>query len=350
MRLLRKDIGEGVLHLQLDTLDDLWTLRNLLHKGDRVTADTQRTAESAGDKLRDAKMEKRAMRLGVRVESVEWHEFDDHLRVLGPIETGPQDHTRFHTLVLRGDGMDAVIEKRRPLQSWELRLVEDAVNATASPQVLLLSIDDSEAQFAILKTYGVQLLGTLPSTGQGKRYAGATEAKRQFYAEATKSLGLFRAADVPLVVVGPGWWREEFLEYAKKAAPTAAAGAITEGTSQGGRAGIQEALRRGILQRVAKDHRVGQETELLEELLKRVAKGDGTGTYGPVDVERAVAAGAAETLLMTDVQVRGGNYATLLAAAEHARCAVRILSSSHEAGSRLDQMGGVAALLRFALD
>lgn len=351
MRLLGKDMVEGRLHLRIDSLDDLWTLRNLVARGDRVTADTQRTAESTGDKVREAKMDKRGMRLGVRVDSVEWHDFDDHLRVLGPIETGPQDHGRFHTLILRGDGMDAVIEKRGGLQPWHLRQVDQAVAATASPQVLLLAIDDSEAQFGTLTTYGVRLLGSLPSSGQGKRHDGAAAAKQAFYGEALKSVQLFRPdAKVPLVVVGPGWWREEFLDFAKARAPQAVGGAITEGTSQGGRNGLHEALRRGLLERVARDHRVGQETALVEEFLARVGKGDGTAAYGPLDVERAVAAGAADSILVSDRLVRDGKADAVLAQAEAARCQVHVLSSSHEAGAQLDKMGGLAALLRFRVD
>ena len=350
MRLLRKEVGEGVLHLRIDTLDDLWTLRNLLSPGDRVTADTTRTAESTGDKVREAKMEKRGMRLGVRVDSVEWHDFDDHLRVLGPIETGPQDHGRFHTLVLRGDGMDVVIEKRGGLQPWHLRQVEQAVAATDSPQLLLLAIDDSEAQFGLLKSYGLQLLGSLPAGGQGKRHEGAAKAKEQFYAEATRSLQMFRPdPKVPFVVVGPGWWREEFLEHARAKAPAAVAGAVSEGTSQGGRTGLQEALRRGLLSRVSKEHRVASDTALVEEFLARVAKGDGSAAYGPADVERAVAAGAADSLLVSDRLVRSGSVDALLRQAESARCAIHVVSSSHDAGEQLDRMGGLAALLRFAL-
>jgi protein pelota len=350
MRLLKKEVGEGVLHLRIDSLDDLWTLRNLIAKGDRVTADTQRTAESAGDKVREAKMEKRGMRLGVRAESVEWHDFDDHLRVLGPIETGPQDHGRFHTLVLRADGMDAVIEKRGPLQPWQLRQVEQAVAATSAPQVLLLAIDDTEAQFGLLKSYGLQLLGALPAGGQGKRHEGAAKAKEQFYGEALKSLQAFRPdARVPLVVLGPGWWRDEFLDFARAKAPAAVAGAVSEGTAHGGRTGLHEALRRGLLERVSRDHRVGQDTAAVQELLARIAKGDGTAAYGPADVQRAIAAGAAETLLVSDRIVREGQADALLQAAESARASVHVVSSSHEAGEQLDRMGGLAALLRFPL-
>lgn len=350
MRLLNKDAGEGMLHLRLDSLDDLWTLRNLVAAGDRVTADTQRTAESTGDKVREAKMEKRAMRLGVRAESVEWHDFDDHLRVLGPIETGPQDHGRFHTLALR-PGQDVVLHKKGGLQPWHLRQVEQAVAASGSPQVLLLAIDDSEAQFGSLTSYGVRLLGSLPSAGQGKRHEGAAAAKLQFYGEVLKSVQAFRPdPKVPLVVVGPGWWREEFLDFAKAKAPQAMAGAVTEGTAHGGRNGIHEALRRGLLERVARDHRVGHETALVEDLLARVAKGDGMAAYGPADVERAVAAGAAESLLVSDRVVREGKADAVIAQAEAARAHVHVLSSGHEAGSQLDKMGGLAALLRFRVE
>src|SRR5207245_638616 len=100
----------------IDTLDDLWTLRNLVVPGDRVTADTFRTAPATGDKLREAKMEKRPVRLTVRAETVAWHDFDDHLRVLGPIESG-QDVGAHHTLALR-PGDDVQVRKRGPLAAW----------------------------------------------------------------------------------------------------------------------------------------------------------------------------------------------------------------------------------------
>ncbi len=349
MRLLKKDVAEGFLHLRIDTLDDLWTLRNLIEDGDRVTADTFRTAESTGDKLREGKMEKRPVRLGVRAATVEWADFDDHLRVLGPIESGSQDMGRHHTLAIR-PGDELMVNKRHPLAQWQLQLVEEAVTATQKPQVLLLAIDDSEAQFALLKSYGLQLLGSLPSAGQGKRHPGAALAKQTFYEETTRSLKLFRQpSDLPLVVVGPGWWRDEFLAHVKSKEAALGNGAVSEGTSQGGRAGLQEAIRRGVVERVAAGHRVQREGQLIDELLARIAKGDGTAAYGPAEVEAAVAAGAVLDLLVSDIQVRGGKCNALMRNAEAARARVHVIATSHEAGSRLQQMGGLAAFLRFAV-
>lgn len=350
MRLLGKDVGEGWLKLQLDTLDDLWALRNLIAPGDLVTADTQRTAESTGDKLREAKMEKRRMRLGVRAASIEWHDFDDHLRVLGPIETGQQDHGRHHTLILRADGSDVHIQKRGPLSAWHLQQVADAVAATQVPQVVLLALDDSEAQFALLKSYGIQLLGSLPAGALGKRFAGAEAAKVAFYDEALKSLQTFRPdVKTPCLIVGPGWWREEFLEHVRCKAPHAATGLATEGTAHGGRTGIHEAVRNGLVDRVSRDHRVGREARLVEDVMARIAKDDGTVAYGPQEVAKAVRAGAVQTLLASDALVRGGEQEDLLRAADAARAEVVIVASGHEAGQRLHRLGGLAALLRYAV-
>ncbi len=353
MQLKHKDVRTGTLKLQVDTLDDLWTLRNLVQPGDLVTASTHRTAEGSDDKIRAEKLEKKPMTLGVRVADVEWHDFADMLRIHGVIETGPQDLGRHHTLTFRDDRSNLTIQKKAGrLHLWHLDLVKEAVDATKRPQVLLLAIDDTEAQFGQLASHGLRLLGSLPAGGQGKRFdpkAGAA-AKKRFYDEVLKSLQSFRTdAATPLLVVGPGWWREEFIEHAQTKDPGVMQGARTDGTSQGGAAGLREALQRGVVEQVARDHRVQDETRLVDEVMARIAKGDGTVAYGPAEVEQAIDAGAAEELMLTDQSVRDGAFPRVVDAAERTRCRVRIVSTGHDAGERLQRMGGVAALLRFAI-
>ncbi len=349
MRILKEDRRAGTIKLQLDTLDDLWTLRNLIQEGDLATAETTRTMEQQDDLVRAGKAEKKHMVLGVRVQTVEFHDFADHLRVHGLIETGPQDHGKHHTLTLTDEpGTWIEIHKRGGLMQWHRDLVEEAVGATKRPQVILLAIDDSEAQFALLKSYGVQMLGSLPAGGQGKRFANKG-AKEAFYDEAIKSLAILRKdPTTPLLVVGPGWWREEFIEHTRARAPELVKGALTDGTSQGGRAGVQEALRRGLVESVARDNRVAEETTKVEEVFTRIAK-DGLVAYGPDEVMAAVTMGAAEEVLVSDDHVRAGTHDKVLHQADATRCHVHVVATNHDAGARLAQMGGLAALLRFAV-
>ncbi len=348
MRVLKEDQRAGTLKLQLDTLDDLWTLRNLLQEGDLATAETTRTMEQQEDLVRAGKAEKKHMVLGVRVQTVEFHDFADHLRVHGLIETGPQDHGKHHTLTLTDEpGTWIEIHKKGGLRQMHRDMVEEAVGATKRPQVILLAIDDSEAQFALLKSYGVQMLGSLPAGGQGKRFANKG-AKEAFYDEALKSLAILRKdRTTPLLVVGPGWWREEFIDHAKTKAPELIQGALTDGTSQGGRAGVQEALRRGLVESVARDNRVAEETSKVEEVFTRIAT-DGLVAYGPDEVLRAVTMGAAEEVLVTDDHVRAGTHDEILHQADQTRCHVHVVATNHDAGARLAQIGGIGALLRFA--
>ncbi len=349
MKILKTERGLGFIHIQTETLDDLWTLHNLVVPGDLVSMDTYRTAESTGDRVREGKQEKKRMRLGLRVERVEWHDFDDHLRVHGVIEEGPQDLGKHHTHIVRDDREQVRIQKPGPLTKWQLDMLEEAKEASKAPQVILVAIDDSEAQFAVLRGYGLQWLGSLPSSGQGKRFDGAPAAKKAFYDEAMATLRTLRTSpDVAVIVVGPGWWREEFVAHVQDKDATLGQGLLTDGVAHGGRRGVQEAMSRGFIDKVARDHRVAWEMEQVERVMKEIAT-DGLVAYGPAEVLQAITVGAAEELLITDKALRDPKFAEIVGQAETTRCKVHVVASGHEAGARLDHLSGAAALLRFSL-
>src|SRR2546427_1814801 len=68
--------------------------------------------------------------------------------------------------------------------------------------------------------------------------------------------------------------------------------------------------------------------------------------YGPAEVAEAIEAGAVETLLVSDAVVRNPGIEDLMRSAESARGAVVLVSRHHEAGQKLEALGGIAALLR----
>src|SRR4030043_1180636 len=87
----------GEIRLFPESIDDLWHLRHLIGPGDLVFATTFRSVDTATDKIRPEKAEKRAVRLGIRIERVEFSEHGIRLRLTGIIAHGV-DPGASHTL------------------------------------------------------------------------------------------------------------------------------------------------------------------------------------------------------------------------------------------------------------
>ena len=123
--------------------------------------------------------------------------------------------------------------------------------------------------------------------------------------------------------------------------------------NNGGTAGIYEALRSGVLLRAAAQSRVIEETETIEEIMKRLGKGENTVAYGLVEVENAVNLGAAEKLVIADLLLRDADdvqrlcLEKLMHEVERRKGTITVISTEHEAGTKLTALGNIAALLRF---
>jgi protein pelota len=173
------------------------------------------------------------------------------------------------------------------------------------------------------------------------------DARTVFFEEILTSL---RTTDLgeALIVVGPGFTREAFVEFLRARDSALAAKIHPHGTAHAGMQGIQEALRSGVGAKVFGESRVGYETVLVEKLLEALAT-NRPCAYGTAEVEEAADAGAVETLLVSDAAVRDPGIEELMRTVEAARGAVVLVSRHHEAGQKLEALGGIAALLRFAI-
>lgn len=348
MKVLGLDRETGSVRLRVDSLDDLWHLHELVTPGDVVTALTWRTAElDAKGAERQGKAEKRAMTLSVKVESVEYADFSNRLRLLGPIVEGPQDVGSYHTIVVEPMG-ELTIRKMGGVRAHHHARLEEAVAATSRPQVVFLSIEENEAVVALLRQYGVQRMAEIFGHVSGKQYAGAKGAEEEFFEEVLMALRDYRPEGAPLMVVGPGFAKERFMAYARGKQPALVKGAAIEATGQAGMSGVHEAIKRGSVDRVAKENAVAKETGLVERFLEGLATGKPVA-YGAADVRRALKAGAVETLLLADHLVREGPGEEYLDLARRMGSAAHVISTRHEAGARFDRMGGLAAMLRYSI-
>src|SRR2546429_3049479 len=266
MRVLHRDPKTGEIKMRVENPDDLWHLHNLLLPGDLVRASTTRREEVKSDKVRPERGEKVRVTLTIRVEGVEFQAFSDRLRITGVIVEGPQDLGRHHTLNV---GVEDVLSIIKTWKVHELRRIDEAVAAAQKPLVAFLALDDEEALVTQLRQYGVRELASIRAPGHGQMFPSG-DARSVYFDEILAKLRMMEIGEA-LVLVGPGFTRDAFLEYVKAREPALASKVHTHGTAHPGMQGIQEALKAGVGAKGFGDSRAGYETRLVAALLQAIA-------------------------------------------------------------------------------
>ncbi len=344
MRVLHQDRKAGEIKVQVNTLDDLWHLYNIINVGDIVVASTYRRDEQKTDKIRAERAEKKRMTLGIRVERIEFHEFESRLRILGVIEEGPQDLGAHHTLNV--EESEVITIRKLDWKDSQLQRLKRAVEDTKKPKIIFVSLENDDAIIAIARQFGMQEVAHIVAPSAGKMYE--QKEGQSFYSQIIEKVKQVAEETVPIVILGPGFAKEGLLSEGKEKEPDIFKRASIYHTGQAGMTGIHELMKRGLGTEVVLESRVAQETKIVETVLEEIAK-DSLVSYGPAEVERAVQMGAVSTLVVLDRELRERNLEHLLADVENARGSVVVISEHHEAGKKLDSIGGIAALLRFRL-
>lgn len=346
MKILHQDKREGKIKVRIDNLDDLWHLKNMIKENDVVSAVTFRREETQQDKIRSERGEKKKMRLDIEVEKVEFHEFTDRLRILGVIVEGPQDLGSYHTLNLtEGDELTII----KDWKDHELERLKEAVERSEEPLITFVALEENDATIAIMRQYGVKEMAHLSPNMGGKMYDSERMDKEDYFEMIIKKLETIMDPGEPLVILGPGFTKEDFFEYCKRRHPDFVKHAEVVPAGEGGLTGVHEVLKKGKERETLDGQRMGYETEKVEDLLREIKK-DGAYVYGPEKVERAVEIGAVNTLLILDEMVREEKGEKLMKKTEELGGNVVVISSTHEGGEKLDALGSLGALLRYKIE
>jgi protein pelota len=328
----------GEIRLFPESVDDLWHLSHLVAPGDAVFATTLRTVDSAQDKLRPEKLEKRPVRLGIRVERVELHTFSNRLRLSGTIEHG-MDSGAYHTLNIEPGYEISVIKRWRP---HDLERIDRAVKASIHEVVHILTVEEGEAELFRMRQYGPEGVVTI-TMGSGK--GGDTDTRPAFFARIADQLIELKG---PLVVSGPGFIKDDFSRFLRSHLPPVAEKMLVVETRRIGAGAVQEVIGLGILEKIHEDVQLGREVRAMDELLMRISK-DLPAAYGRGEVLKAIDYGAVEEVLVADSLLRDEGIVHLLDRAELQNARIVVLSSVFDPGKRLEALGGVAALLRYRI-
>lgn len=333
---LQRSFGE--IRLFPENVDDLWHLEHLVTPGDLVFATTLRTVETPSDKIRPEKLEKRPVRLGIRVGKLEFHPYVVRLRISGVIEQGA-DAGAYHTLNIEPGYEISVIRYWRPI---DLERIDRAVKASVFDVVHILTIEEGEAELFRIRQYGPEGVVTI-TMGSGK--GGDIDSRAAFFDRVSDHLDGITG---PLVIAGPGFIKDDFYTVLRRRNGPLAERAILMETRRIGAGAVQEVIGHAVLDRIAGDIQLGREVQLMDEFLARMAKGLPVA-YGRAEVQMATDSGAVEQLLVHDSLIRDPVVVHLMDRAELTRAQVTVFSSSFDPGKQLGALGGIAALLRFPI-
>lgn len=326
----------GEISLLPESFDDLWHLGHLVRQGDLVFAATFRTVETPQDKLRPEKGEKRPVRLGIRVERVSFHEYSGRLRIHGTIESGPEAGA-YHTLNIEAGNELSVIKE---WSRQDLERIERAMKAPNVSGVIIVAIEDGEAQLYRVRQSGTEWMETI-AEGSGKGMG--VDGKGSLFSKVLERLISHQGH---LIVAGPGFVKDDFGRYLGEHAPGLRKRALLVETGGGGRSAVREAIGSGALERLTGDLQLALEVNLMNEFMERLAKG-GAVAYGEEEVREAIELGAASQVLVLDSLLRSERVVRMLDEAERRRTRIAILSSLFDPGKQLASLGGIAALLRY---
>mgnify|MGYP000589589266 CR=1 FL=1 len=307
MKILRQDVKHGRITVMPEMLDDLWVLYNVIMKRDLVYAKTAREVRLGERYDRPEKGKRISVFLGVEVQKVGWDRSLNRLRVHGIVRDAPDEigaKGSHHTLNVTLNKPLTIVKDK--WLKYQLDRLERATRTGISP-VIIVSIDDERCCIAVLRNYRVDVKAEEPARIPGKlNVENRTKAFQEFFKSVLKSLReVWSEGQNPIVLIGVGFTKNRFLKFLKEKAPDLAQNVMdVKSVNNSGLAGINEALRSGILAKALKDLRISQETAAVEEMLSRLGRGKGDVTYGFEDVQKACTMGAVSKLLLTDTKLR----------------------------------------------
>jgi protein pelota len=235
--------------------------------------------------------------------------------------------------------------------------LETARKATEKP-IIIVAIDDEGYAIATTAQYGIEMKVEerikLPGKLEAEKRSTATH---EYFRKVANSLRqIWTLNNNPITIIGLGFVKTDFSKFLQNEASDIAKSVMdVKSVSNGGVAGIYEALRSGVLSKTMRQLRTIEETEVIEEILKRLGKGEQTISYGLEEVEKATELGAVEKLVIADKTLRESEdekrllIEDLMKEVEQKRGTIMVISTEHEAGAKLLSFGGIVALLRFKI-
>ncbi|MFW6220279.1 MAG: mRNA surveillance protein pelota [Nanoarchaeota archaeon] len=349
MKVIKKDLKKGFAKIQISSEEDLWFLSHIIDINDKIKSVTYRKIKVGNDE--SSKSVKKKFVLKINVEKIEFHKYSNALRISGKIIEAPEDISlgSYHTINLEVNTIFS-IEKEK-FYDYQLKKLKEA-ETEKKLGILICVFDREECIFALMKNYGFEILTEFKGEMQ-KKYVDEKIDNKKYYKNIIEVLKDYSTKYNinKIVVASPSFFKDYLLneikdDYLKKKI-------ISANCNNTGIQGINEVLRRPEIITALSEDRIVNETKAVEELLTEIKK-EKNYVYGFNETKKAVDLGAVKELLVTDNLIKKtredntfSKLDNILKTTESINAKIRIISSDHEAGKKLEGLGGIGAILRY---
>ncbi|KAG7325425.1 hypothetical protein KOW79_011741 [Hemibagrus wyckioides] len=370
MKLIHKDIEKdnaGQVTLIPEEAEDMWHTYNLVQVGDSLRASTIRKVQTESSTGSVGSSRVRTM-LTICVETIDFDSQACQLRVKGTnIEENQYVKMgAYHTIELELNRKFTLAKK-----SWDsvvLDRIEQACDPAQKADVAAVVMQEGLANL-VLVTPAMTLLRakvevTIPRKRRGS-CAQHEKALERFYEAVMQGILRHFNFDVVkcILVASPGFVKDQFITYLFKEAVRQECKVLLENRSKfmlvhassGHKYSLKEVLSDPTVTSRLSDTKAAGEVKALEDFYKMLQHEPDRAFYGLAHVERASEALAVDILLISDTLFRHQDIATrsryvrLVDNVRDNGGTVRVFSSLHVSGEQLNQLSGVAAILRFPI-
>jgi protein pelota len=338
MRILNFDEKAGLMDLLPETEDDLWTLKLILRRGDKVIARTSRDVSIGGEARRVP------MTLELQVEKVEFQPFTTRLRIHGVIREAPEKYGikgSHHTINLDlGDEIVILKERWSKLEIERLR-----AQAGKYSKFLIALVEYDEYLIALPLQQGVKLLEEKSLRAPTKEEELIEDNAKLI---ATAILSYAKSYSVQAVVIaGPGNFKDIVARHIKDLS------VYLDQVSSATRSGLYELMKRDILSNITRGLEIAEAVKVMDRALQLLAKDPKMVTYGVNEVQAAAELGAISDLLVIEDVVSdeelGERVRGLMEVVELNRGKVYIVPRDSPVYFQVRNLAGLVGVLRFRI-
>ncbi len=350
MKIIRKDLKNGEVSVKIESLDDLWYLSQIIVPKCVVKGKTYRKII-----VSDKESERKQVFIELEAEKVEFQEFGDNLKILGKIIHSSDDRVQkgeYHSFILSANDELTIVKE---WSSIDFEYINKS--SKSDSKIMLVAADYGDAEIAYYHNYSMEYSTTLSEELGGKKEIASFEKNKVDFvktllstinelAKNRKSKNVLIGATMSLIDALKSKIND--YDYLKNRSSFAK-------INYGSRNGIKELMNSGEAEKVLSQTQYYEQQLLVNSLLELISKNK-SSTYGYKKVKEAVDKGAAKEIIITTNFIKNaktnGSYNELdklLNIAGNLGANISIINSDSEIGEQIDNLSGIAAVLRYTL-